>query len=97
GETASTDTDTFRHSSNHTFSVSPNPSSGHYTLRVDQPDDDIINIRVVDANGRVVEQHTTSEPLSQYTYNGHLAADGIYYVTVSSNGYQKTIKLIVVK
>lgn len=97
GETASTDTDTFRHSSNHTFSVSPNPSSGHYTLRVDQPDDDIINIRVVDANGRVVEQHTTSEPLSQYTYNGHLSADGIYYVTVSSNGRQQTIKLIVVR
>lgn len=97
GETASTDTDTFTHSSNHTFSVSPNPTSGHYTLRVTQPDDDIINIRVVDANGRIVKQHTTSEPLSQYTYNGHLSADGIYYVTVSSNGRQQTIKLIVVR
>lgn len=97
GKTASTDTDTFTHSSNHTFSVSPNPSSGHYTLRVAQSDGDIINIRVVDANGRIVEQHSTSEPLSQYTYNGHLSADGIYYVTVSSNGRQQTIKLIVVR
>ena len=97
GETASTDTDTFTHSSNHTFSVSPNPTSGHYTLRVNQPDDDIINIRVVDANGRIVEQHSTTEPLSQYTYNGHLSADGIYYVSVTSNGRQKTIKLIVVR
>lgn len=97
GETASTDTDTFTHSNNHTFSVSPNPSSGHYTVRVAQSDGDIINIRVVDANGRIVEQHSTSEPLSQYTYNGHLSADGIYYVTVTSNGRQQTIKLIVVR
>ena len=97
GKTASANTDTFTHSSNHTFSVSPNPSSGHYTVRVAQSDDDIINIRVVDANGRIVEQHSTSEPLSQYTYNGHLSADGIYYVTVSSNGRQQTIKLIVVR
>ena len=96
-ETASTDTDTFTNSSNHTFSVSPNPTSGHYTLRVTQPDDDIINIRVVDANGRIVEQHSSSEPLSQYTYNGHLSANGVYYVTVTSNGRQQTIKLIVVR
>lgn len=97
GETASTDTDTFTHSSNHTFSVSPNPTSGHYTLRVNQPNDDIINIRVVDANGRIVEQHSTAEPLSQYTYNGHLSANGVYYVTVTSNGRQQTIKLIVIR
>ena len=97
GETASTDTDTFTHSSNHTFSVSPNPSSGHYTVRVAQSDDDIINIHVVDANGRIVEQHSTTEPLSRYTYNGYLSADGIYYVTVTSNGRQQTIKLIVVR
>lgn len=82
---------------NSQFSISPNPSSGHYTLQVNQPDDDIINIRVVDANGRIVVQHSTTEPLSQYTYNGHLSADGIYYVTVTSNGRQHTIKLIVVR
>ena len=95
--TASANADTFTHPSNHTFSVSPNPTSGHYTLRVNQPDDDIINIRVVDANGRIVEQHSTTGPLSQYTRNGLLYAAGIYYVTVTSNGRQQTIKLIVVR
>lgn len=95
--TASANTDTFTRSSNHTFSVSPNPSSGSYTVRVAQSDDDIINIRVVDANGRIVEQHSSSEPLSQYTYNGHISTDGVYYVTVSSNGRRQTIKLIVVR
>lgn len=82
--------------SNSHFSISPNPTSGHYTVRVDQSANDIINICVVDANGRIVEQHSTTEPFTQYTYDGHLSADGIYYVTVSSNGRQQTIKLIVV-
>ena len=82
---------------NSQFSIYPNPTSGQYTVCVAQSVDDIINISVVDANGRIIEQHSTTEPLSQYTYNGHLSADGIYYVTVSSNGRQQTIKLIVVR
>lgn len=77
--------------------LAPNPTSGHYTLRVNQSENDIINIRVVDVNGRIVEQHSTTESLTQYTYTDHISADGIYYVTVSSNGRQQTIKLIVVK
>ena len=79
------------------YTVSPNPTTGRYTLRVEQTDEDIVDIRVVDANGRIVEQHTTTEPLSQYTHSGQLDTDGIYYVTVSSNGRQQTIKLIVVR
>ena len=82
---------------NSQFSISPNPTSGRYTLRLSQPDDDIVDIRVVDAVGRVVEQHSSAEPLSHYTYDGHLPADGVYYVTVSSNGRRQTIKLVVVK
>mgnify|MGYP002622309413 CR=1 FL=1 len=77
--------------------ITPNPSSGRYALNVDQSNKDIINIYVVNANGRVVDQHSTTEPLSQYTYNGHLSAAGIYYVTVTSNGNQQTIKLMVVR
>lgn len=76
--------------------LSPNPTSGHYTVHIDQPDD-IVNIRVVDAYGRTLDQYTTTEHLAQYTYNGHLSTDGVYYITVTGNGQQKTIKLIVVK
>ncbi len=79
------------------FSVTPNPTSGRYTVNIDQPDDDIVSIRIVDALGRTIDCHTTSKPFSKYTYNGVLTADGIYYIIVSSNGRQKTIKLVVVK
>ncbi|MBR1550371.1 MAG: T9SS type A sorting domain-containing protein [Bacteroidales bacterium] len=82
---------------NATFTISPNPTAGHFTAIVNQPDEDIINIRVVDAHGRIVDQSTTTEKHSQYQYKGLLKTDGIYYVTITSNGQQKTIKLIVVK
>lgn len=78
------------------LTVSPNPTSGKYTLSVNQTDDDLINIKVVDAHGRLIEQHTTSEALSQYIYNGNFEVGGVYYITVSSNGLEKTTKLIVV-
>lgn len=84
-------------SKNATLTISPNPTAGHYTASITQTDEDIINIRVVDATGRVVDQYTTTEKHSQYQYKGMLTTDGIYYVTVTSNGKQKTIKLIVVK
>ena len=82
---------------NATFTISPNPTAGHYIASVTQPDEDIINIRVVDATGRVIDQYTTTEKYSQYQYKGLLKTDGTYYVTVTSNSQQKTIKLIVVK
>lgn len=78
-------------------SISPNPTAGRYTATVTQPTEDFINIRVADAVGRIVDQYTTTERQSQYQHNGYLNTDGIYYVTVTSNGQQKTIKLIVVK
>lgn len=77
--------------------LSPNPTSGKFSLRVDQSQDDIIEVRTVDLHGRLIERHATSEPLSQYTYNGNIDTDGIYYVTVSSNGHQQTIKLVVIR
>ena len=85
-----------RHLDSMFVQLSPNPTSGQYTLHIDQPQD-IVNIRVVDSYGRTVDQYTTTEPLSQHIYDGHLTNDGIYYVTVKSNGKQKTIKLIVVR
>lgn len=77
--------------------VSPNPTTGLYTVGVEQSDEDIVDIRIMDVNGRIVEQFSTSEKVSQYTYTGSLQTEGVYYVTVTSNGRQKTIKLIVVK
>ena len=77
--------------------VLPNPCLGKFTVSVNQSDEDIVSIRVVDANGRDIDIHTSTEKVSQYRYQGILTADGAYYVIVGSNGQQKTIKLIVKK
>ena len=77
--------------------VSPNPTSGRYTVRVERQDEGLVDIRVRDAHGRTVDQQTASGAQAQYTYNGRLTDDGIYYVTVTCNGRRRTFKLIVVK
>lgn len=77
--------------------VHPNPTAGHYTAEVNQNREDNIGIQVLDASGRIIEQHITNDKYVQYKHTGILDAAGVYYVTVSSNGKQKTIKVIVVK
>lgn len=84
-------------SSDFRVTVSPNPTSGRYTVRVERQDEGSVDIRVIDAHGRVVDQTTSSEPKTQYTYDGRLADDGVYYIAVTCNGRRKTFKLIVVK
>lgn len=78
------------------ISVHPNPTAGRYTAEVNQSEEDNIGIQVLDATGRIVEQYVTDERLAQYQHSGILDA-GVYYVTISSNGKQKTIKVIVLK
>ncbi|KWW29736.1 MAG: hypothetical protein AUK63_1336 [bacterium P3] len=78
--------------------VAPNPSSGRYTVRVDRPDGDIVDIRVVDAFGRPVAQHTApagDHPLC--SYDGTLQTGGTYYVTAACDGRRRTVKLIIAK
>lgn len=79
------------------ISVTPNPTTGAFKLDVEQSDEDVVDVCIMDVNGRIVERFSTSEKVRQYTYNGSLQDGGVYYVTVSSNGRQKTIKLIVVR
>lgn len=79
------------------FTVHPNPTTGRYTADISQSEEDVISIQVQDATGRVVEQYTTDEKMAQYKHTGVFDAGGVYYVTVSSNGWQKTIKIIVIR
>ncbi len=77
--------------------VHPNPTTGHYTAEVSQIRKDNISIQVMDAAGRIVEHLITDEKLAQYKHTGVLNTAGVYYVTLSSNGEQKTVKVIVAK
>lgn len=79
------------------FTAQPNPTTGHYTADISQTEANIISMYVLDATGRVIEHHSTSEKLGKYKHTGIFDADGVYYITASSNGRRKTVKIIVVK
>lgn len=79
------------------FTVHPNPTTGGYTADISLIEEDVISIQVLDAAGRVVELYTSDEKLAQYKHTGVFDTDGVYYVTVSSNGWQKTIKIVVIR
>lgn len=77
--------------------IHPNPTDGHYTAEVSQSNEDNVWIQVLDASGRLVEQHATDGKHLQYKYDGQLETSGVYYITIGSNGNSQTIKVIVVK
>lgn len=83
--------------SNFNISVHPNPTAGQYTAEVIQGEEGIVSIQVLDATGRIVEQYATEEKTAKYRHLGVLDTEGVYYITVSSNGQQKTFKIVVVK
>lgn len=80
-----------------TVVVSPNPTTGNYTVDVIQSQEDYIDILVTDVKGRIVEKFQTQDQVDRYRHTSSLSVSGIYYITVSSNGKQNTIKLIVVR
>ena len=77
------------------IAVAPNPTTGNYTVMVDLPEEDEIHIRVADANGRTVEEFVTVAVSGEYRHDTSATVSGVYYVTVSAAGLQKTTKLIV--
>lgn len=78
------------------LSVLPNPTTGNYRVEVIQEEIKGLEVRIIDSNGRIVEQCQTGDA-THYTHQGAIATDGAYYVTVTGNGIQKTVKLIVSK
>lgn len=77
--------------------IAPNPTTGQYILTVAKPDEDIVNVRVIDATGRLVDQYSSSENLTTFTHKGNIPHSGIYYVTVTTNGKKDTLKLVVIE
>lgn len=77
--------------------VSPNPTTGNYAVEVIQSEEDYIGIQVTDVNGRTVEEFQTQDQVDRYRHVSSLSVSGVYYVTVRSNGKQKTVKMIVVR
>ncbi|MBQ6047155.1 MAG: T9SS type A sorting domain-containing protein [Bacteroidales bacterium] len=77
--------------------VVPNPTRGIYAVEVEQEEEEEIAVEVVDAAGRAVAQYSSGRKSDRYRVEDKIEGDGVYYVTVISNGQRKTVKLVVVR
>ena len=72
--------------------VAPNPSDNYFTVRVSSKDTKPVQIRVLDAVGRVV---FTQKGSTNDTYRfGQKLSAGTYVVEISQGSERKTIKLV---
>lgn len=85
------------HSGGLQVSVSPNPTAGRYSVYIELAEASMVEVRVTDASGRIVERFGMAEPVACYRHEGVLPESGVYYVSVSSGDSRKTVKLIVAK
>ncbi len=75
------------------ITVMPNPSSSYFTLKIESRFSDLINLRVMDASGRVIDAKTKIRPNSTiqvgYNYNS-----GVYYAEMIQDKRRKVVQLI---
>ena len=71
----------------------PNPSSSSFAVRVNAPQDKgAVLLRVMDINGKVIEQHTVAAGSNLVI--GSSWKPGTYILEIQQNGSRKTSKLI---
>jgi hypothetical protein len=73
--------------------VYPNPSATDFRIQVQSNSDELINIRVVDALGRVIATITGVQKTSLVTLGGNYRG-GSYFAEVVQGANHKTVKLI---
>jgi hypothetical protein len=73
--------------------VAPNPSTTYFELVVKTKAKEMLNIRIMDANGRLVEQRKAVEPNS-YIIVGSSYTAGMYYAEIVQGTERKVVKLI---
>ena len=73
--------------------VAPNPSTTDFRLHVQSSSNAPINIRVIDAVGRVLAVITSVHSNSEVTFGGNYRG-GSYFAEVVQGANHKTVKLI---
>jgi hypothetical protein len=79
------------------FTISPNPSDGHFTVCFETLNNRTINIRLYDVTGRLIQQAETVNTSGVHTYRFDMehAAKGAYLLQLYSDGKMANHKLIV--
>ncbi len=73
--------------------VMPNPSTTYFTLKFESKYETPVDLRVMDASGRVVDAKSKLGANSTIQV-GHNYTSGTYYAEISQNGKRKVIQLI---
>ena len=73
--------------------VMPNPSTTYFTLKISSKREAPVNMRVVDAAGRVIEAKQQLAPNSTLQI-GHNYGSGIYIVEMIQGNTRKAVQLI---
>lgn len=74
----------------------PNPSTTYFTLKLESKYQTPANLRVMDANGRVVD--AKSKIASNSTFQiGHNYSSGTYYAELIQGTHRKVVQLIKVR
>lgn len=74
----------------------PNPASSHITLDVTGIDDNLVAIRILDSNGRIVLEQSSVQPMKHVIPLEQLS-NGVYFLTVSSRDKLLTERFIVAR
>jgi len=87
------------------LACTPNPFSGHAIITFEVPSRQNVSVRIYDASGRLIRtlqdgqitagRHTVS--FNSTRDNGRALANGTYFCRMQAKGFEKTVKLMLVR
>lgn len=90
--TKSDNTHTLTHSSIQTFSVFPNPTTGHFNIEVSGARQ--VHVTIYNLQGKVMTVYNDSDR-DRYCFEGSLPSGNVYYATITTESGSQTMKLVV--
>lgn len=90
--TKSGNTHTLTHSSIQTFSVFPNPTTGHFNIEVSGARQ--VQVTIYSLQGKVMSTYNDSDR-DKYRFEGSLPSGNSYYATITTESGSQTMKLVV--
>lgn len=90
--TKSGNTHTLTHSSIQTFSVFPNPTTGHFNIEVSGARQ--VQVTIYSLQGKVMATYNDSDR-DRYCFEGSMPSGNVYYATITTESGSQTMKLVV--
>ena len=75
------------------MTVFPNPSSNYFNVKIESDKDEAVNLRVMDASGRLIEEKKNMAP-SQIVKFGERYINGVYLVEIIRGANRKTLRVV---